>query len=83
MTDTRHVAVIDIGKTNAKLALFDLDTLSEVAVRTTPNTVLTDGLYPHFDCDRLWSFILDGLAAFNREAQVDAIIACLKDSPAR
>ena len=73
MTDTRHVAVIDIGKTNAKLALVDLDVLSEVAVRTTPNTVLTDGLYPHFDCDRLWSFILDGLAAFNRETQVDAI----------
>jgi sugar (pentulose or hexulose) kinase len=73
MTDTRHVAVIDIGKTNAKLALVDLDTLSEIAVRTTPNTVLTDGLYPHFDCDRIWSFILDGLAAFNRETPVDAI----------
>jgi sugar (pentulose or hexulose) kinase len=73
MTDTRHVAVIDIGKTNAKLALVNLDTLSEVAVRTTPNTVLADGLYPHFDCERIWSFILDGLAAFHREKQVGAI----------
>jgi sugar (pentulose or hexulose) kinase len=73
MNDTRHVAVIDIGKTNAKLALVDLDALQEVAVRTTPNTVLTDGLYPHFDCDRLWSFILDGLADLNRETPVDAI----------
>ena len=51
MSNPRHVAVIDIGKTNAKLALVDLETLSEVAVRTTPNTVLTDGLYPHFDCE--------------------------------
>ena len=73
MTDTRHVAVIDIGKTNAKLALVDLDTLSEIAVRTTPNTVLADGLYPHFDCERIWSFILDGLAAFHGEKQVGAI----------
>jgi sugar (pentulose or hexulose) kinase len=73
MSSPRHVAVIDIGKTNAKLALVDLDMLSEVAVRTTPNTVLTDGLYSHFDCDRIWSFILDGLAAFNRETSVDAI----------
>ena len=73
MTDTRHVAVIDIGKTNAKLALVDLDTLSEVAVRTTPNTVLSGGRYPHFDCDRIWAFLLDGLAAFNRETPVDAI----------
>lgn len=73
MSNPRHVAVIDIGKTNAKLALVDLDTLSEVAVRTTPNAVLADGLYPHFDCDRTWSFILDGLAAFNRETLVEAI----------
>lgn len=73
MSSPRHVAVIDIGKTNAKLALVGLDTLSEIAVRTTPNTVRTDGLYPHFDCDRLWSFILDGLADLNRNTPVDAI----------
>lgn len=73
MTNPRHVAVIDIGKTNAKLALVDLSTLSEVAVRTTPNAVLTDGLYPHYDCDRLWSFILDGLASFQKDTPIDAI----------
>ena len=73
MTSPRHVAVIDIGKTNAKLALVDLDTLSEVAVRTTPNTVLPGGLYPNYDCDRLWSFIVDGLASFQKETPVDAI----------
>jgi sugar (pentulose or hexulose) kinase len=73
MSNPRHVAVIDIGKTNAKLALVDLDTLSEVAVRTARNTVLADSLYPHFDCDRIWSFILDGLAALNRETSIDAI----------
>lgn len=73
MTMPSHIAVIDIGKTNAKLALVDLHTLSEVAVRTTPNTVLAEGLYPHFDCDRIWAFILDGLAALNRETPIDAI----------
>jgi len=73
MTNPRHVAVIDIGKTNAKLALVDLDLLSEVAVRTMPNTVLADGLYPHFDCDRIWTFILDGLAVLNRQMPIDAI----------
>jgi sugar (pentulose or hexulose) kinase len=73
MSSPHHVAVIDIGKTNAKLALVDLDTLSEVAVRTTPNTVVGNSLYPHFDCDRIWSFILDGLAALNRETPIDAI----------
>ena len=34
------IAVIDIGKTNAKVVLVDAATLSEVAVRTTPNGVV-------------------------------------------
>lgn len=69
----RYVAVVDIGKTNAKLALVDMDTLSEVAVRRMPNAVLTDGLYPHFDCDRLWSFIKQSLAELNAQTPVQAI----------
>lgn len=70
---TRNIAVIDIGKTNAKVALVDLRQKREVAVRSRPNTVLRDGPYPHFDTDALWDFILDGLAALNRERPVDAI----------
>jgi sugar (pentulose or hexulose) kinase len=73
MTEARHVAVIDIGKTNAKLAIVDLVSLSEVAVRKTPNTVLTDGLYPHYDCDRLWAFVVAALREFQREFDIDAI----------
>ena len=40
MTRLRNVAVIDIGKTNAKLALVDLLELRELEVFETPNTVL-------------------------------------------
>lgn len=69
----RHVAVIDIGKTNAKVALVDLETLSEVAVRRTPNRVLADGPYPHFDEEALWGFILESLAGLNRERSVDTV----------
>ena len=32
-----------------------------------------DGPYPHFDIERLWSFILDSLGALNREQRIDAI----------
>ena len=35
--------------------------------------MLADGPYPHFDVERLWRFILDSLAALNRERPVDAI----------
>lgn len=70
----RHVAVIDIGKTNAKVALVDLEHMREVAVRTSPNTVLRDGPYPHYDIEGLWSFVLDSLAAINREQPVEAVV---------
>lgn len=69
----RHVAVIDIGKTNAKLALVDLERGAEQAVVTRPNAVLAGPPYPHFDVAGHWAFVLDGLRAFHRTHGVDAI----------
>jgi sugar (pentulose or hexulose) kinase len=69
----RQIAVIDIGKTNAKVALVDLEHMREAAVRTHPNVVLRDGPYPHYDIEGLWSFVLDSLAAISREQPVEAI----------
>ena len=68
-----NVAVIDIGKTNAKLALVDTRSMSEIAVVTRPNTVLPGPPWPHFDVEGHWTFLLDGLAAFHREHDVSAI----------
>ena len=68
-----HVAVIDIGKTNAKLALVDTSDMAEVAVLTRPNTVLPGPPWPHFDLDGHWRFLLDGLQTFQRDHGVDAI----------
>ncbi|AXI45194.1 carbohydrate kinase [Sulfitobacter sp. SK012] len=73
MTHPRHIAVIDIGKTNAKLALVDLETLTEISVVTRPNVVINAFPWPHFDTDGNWSFILDNLREFHREHRVDAI----------
>ncbi|TIT86586.1 MAG: carbohydrate kinase, partial [Mesorhizobium sp.] len=67
------VAVIDIGKTNAKVALVDLASMAEVALRRTANAVIADGPYPHHDVERLWGFILDSLANLNREQRIDAV----------
>lgn len=69
----KTIAVIDIGKTNAKVALVDLDRFEETAVRKTANGVVAEGLYPHFDVERLWRFITDSLAALNAETPIDAI----------
>jgi sugar (pentulose or hexulose) kinase len=73
MKTLRHIAVIDIGKTNAKLALVDLSTLTEMAVVTRPNIVQPGPPYPHYDVDGHWEFLLDALAQFHREHRIDAI----------
>jgi len=63
-------AVIDIGKTNAKVLVVDLANGAEEVVLRTPNPVLRQSPYPHHDADALWSFVLAGLA---RVGPVDAI----------
>ncbi len=73
MEAPRHIAVIDIGKTNAKLALVDLDSLAEIAVTTTPNRVVPGPPWPHFDADALWGFILTSLRDLHAAHRVDAI----------
>ena len=69
----RVVGVIDISKSSARFAVVDLDAHAELAVRKTPNPVLRDGSYPHFDCALVWSFILESIAELNRVHPLDAI----------
>lgn len=75
MVERNNVAVIDIGKTNVKLVLVDLNTLSEIAILKLPNHVLKDGPYPHYDVDALWVFLIRSLKSFQQEHGVDAITA--------
>ena len=69
----RHIAVIDIGKTNAKLAIVDAHDLSEIDVITRPNVVLDGPPYPHFDVKAIWTFLLNGLGEFKKRIGIDAI----------
>ena len=73
MNAPRNIAVIDIGKTNAKVAVFDLATLKELARLDTTNTVIQTGLYPHYDIETLWQFILGSLAALGANHKIDAV----------
>jgi sugar (pentulose or hexulose) kinase len=69
----KHIAVIDIGKTNAKVVVVDVMSGREIAVRKTANTVLPGPPYPHFDIVGLWSFILASLKDFVKEPGFDAL----------
>ncbi|MFC7705417.1 FGGY-family carbohydrate kinase [Plastorhodobacter daqingensis] len=68
-----HVAVLDVGKTNAKLALVAAATLAEIAVMTRPNRALPGPPWPHMDLEGHWAFFLDGLRRMQAAHGVDAI----------
>lgn len=68
-----RIAVIDIGKTNAKLALVEGETLAEIAVVTRPNRVLPGPPWPHFDLAGHRDFFLHHLSAFHAAHGIDAI----------
>ena len=68
-----RIGVIDIGKSNAKVAVVDLETRTELMVRKRPNTVERGGKYPHFDIEGLWQFALGALRELNAESPLEAI----------
>lgn len=69
----RHIAVIDIGKTNAKVVLIDAASETLLGSLSQPNSVRRDAPYPHADVEGLWDFILSSLGELHREHGVDGI----------
>lgn len=68
-----NVAVFDVGKTNAKLVVFDTTSGRELVSHRTTNRVIGDGPYPHYDTDALWSFLIASLTAVASTPGFDAI----------
>ncbi|MDP9840440.1 sugar (pentulose or hexulose) kinase [Neorhizobium huautlense] len=73
MSDFKNIAILDIGKTNAKVVVVNAATGDEVAAVRMPNRVLAGPPYPHYDVEAIWSFALDALARFAAEPGYDAI----------
>ncbi len=67
------VAVLDVGKTNVKAVVVDRQVGREIAARTRQNRVLTDGPYPHFDVDGIFTFFIGALTELHSEFGFDAI----------
>jgi sugar (pentulose or hexulose) kinase len=65
--------VLDIGKTNAKLALIDAAG-HVLAEQRRANVVLNDGPYPHLDTEGIWNWMLEVCRGFAQLAQVSAIV---------
>lgn len=69
----QKIAVLDIGKTNLKLAVVDLAAQAEVGVITAPNRVLPGTPWPHFDVEGQWRFLIDGLRRLVVAHQIDGV----------
>ena len=73
MNKTQNIAIIDIGKTNIKIVLVNLNSFTELIVLSEPNVVVNKGLYPHYDTDKLWKFIKSSLGTLYRRYSFKAI----------
>jgi sugar (pentulose or hexulose) kinase len=73
MSKFSTLAIIDIGKTNAKVVLFDVARKIEFAERRITNRVVHADPYPHYDSEGLWIFICTALAEFYQTHGFDAI----------
>ncbi len=65
--------VLDIGKTNVKLALVDAAGRG-IAEARRPNAILHDGPYPHHDIEGIWDWMLATCRGFAKQADVSAIV---------
>ena len=68
---SQTVAVLDVGKTNVKLALFDEGKLRWE--KSAPNRMMPGPPYPHEDVEGTWDFFLDALREARRTHQIGAI----------
>jgi sugar (pentulose or hexulose) kinase len=66
-------AVLDIGKTNVKVATF-AGTGALVWERTTPNRVAPGPPYPHADVETIWRFLLKSLEEANEANRIAAVV---------
>ena len=69
----RYVAVIDLGKTNSKVALVDTRLCTEINVVKQAATTKQTELYPSLDHEAIESFIVESLKSFAGTHTIDAI----------
>ncbi len=69
------IAVLDIGKTNAKLGVATADG-QPVETLSTANTVLQAPPYPHHDLAGLEAWLAWGLGELGRRHRITAIVPC-------
>ena len=70
---TELVAVVDLGKTNSKIALVDTAAAEEVSVVKQASVVDAGGMYPSLDHEAIEAFVMESLSSLSSTYKIDAI----------
>ena len=68
------IAVMDIGKTNAKLSVVDGVTGELVSTATMQTPTIHAQPYPYLDTEAIWKWYLAGLARLQQSRSIDTIV---------
>ena len=69
----RNIVVLDIGKTHAKVILFNILTSKETLIFQRKNLIINEPPYPHFDVEALKSFIIKSLNEITKSYSVESV----------
>ncbi len=68
-----HVAVVDLGKTNSKVAVVDTASAEEISVIKQASAVETSGVYPSLCHETIEAFVTESLSSLSASYKIDAI----------
>ena len=69
----KNIAVIDIGKTNIKVAIVNLELFEEQKIVSIPNNSVSSGLFLTFNTKNIWEFICDSLRELSADFHIEGI----------
>ena len=70
---SNNIVILDIGKTHAKVILFDAIKMEELVMYQTKNHILNDDIYPHYDVESLKKFFITSLQQIAKSFDVNSI----------
>ena len=69
----KHIEVIDVGKTNVKVAIVELEFFEEKHVLSIPNISIRSGHFLTFNTESIWDFICESLKELGSKFKIDGI----------
>lgn len=73
VNQSNNIVILDIGKTHAKVILFDTNEMEELVIYQKKNQILNSSIYPHYDIEGLKEFIISSLQKIAKKFHINSI----------